>query len=126
MANYNSLMAINLLGNPIQCNISDDQLRKAICSLLPKLAFLNKQAANPQKAREMGGDAVAKAVLSRRDSRRKSVKRVAPGSSSSSVRRSGGGGVAAAPKSRQRSRSRSHHHQSAVKDKTLLGNNVGK
>ncbi|KAJ6335515.1 hypothetical protein OIU78_012195 [Salix suchowensis] len=43
VANYNSLQALNLLGNPVQSNISDDQLRRAICGLLPKLVYLNKQ-----------------------------------------------------------------------------------
>ncbi|KAL0432695.1 UNVERIFIED_CONTAM: hypothetical protein Slati_2603800 [Sesamum latifolium] len=79
VANYNSLLALNLLGNPILSNLSDDQLRKTICSLLPKLAFLNKQPVNPQKARAIGGNAIAKAALgsssSGRNSRRKAVKR---------------------------------------------------
>ncbi|XP_011074191.1 uncharacterized protein LOC105158963 [Sesamum indicum] len=119
VANYNSLLALNLLGNPILSNISDDQLRKTICSLLPKLAFLNKQPVNPQKAREIGGNAIAKAVLgsssSGRISRRKAVKRVNQGSSSSpSVRRSSGS--AAQKSSRQRTRSGSRYH-SAAKDK---------
>ncbi|KAI3685996.1 hypothetical protein L1987_79665 [Smallanthus sonchifolius] len=38
VANYNSLQALNLLGNPIQSNINDDQIRKTLCGLLPKLA----------------------------------------------------------------------------------------
>ena len=33
VANYNSLQALNLLGNPVQSNISDDQLCKAVCRL---------------------------------------------------------------------------------------------
>ncbi|KAK7260104.1 hypothetical protein RIF29_25864 [Crotalaria pallida] len=41
VANYNSLQALNLLGNPIQSNISNDQLRKAVFGLLPKLVYLN-------------------------------------------------------------------------------------
>ncbi|CAL9132069.1 unnamed protein product [Musa textilis] len=32
VANYDSLLALNLLGNPIQTNIGDDQLRKACLS----------------------------------------------------------------------------------------------
>ncbi|KAL0392355.1 UNVERIFIED_CONTAM: hypothetical protein Sradi_2458300 [Sesamum radiatum] len=118
VANYNSLLALNLLGNPILSNISDDQLRKT-CSLLPKLAFLNKQPVNPQKARAIGGNAIAKAALgsssSGRNSRRKAVKRVNQGSSSSpSARRSSGS--AAQKSSRQRTRSGSRYH-SAAKDK---------
>ncbi|KAL0368834.1 UNVERIFIED_CONTAM: hypothetical protein Scaly_1102300 [Sesamum calycinum] len=119
VANYNSLLALNLLGNPILSNISDDQLRKTTCSLLPKLAFLNKQPVNPQKARAIGGNAIAKAALgsssSGRNSRRKAVKRVNQGSSSSpSARRSSGS--AAQKSSRQRTRSGSRYH-SAAKDK---------
>ncbi|KAK8572389.1 hypothetical protein V6N13_047988 [Hibiscus sabdariffa] len=62
-ANYNSLLALNLLGNPIQSNASDDQLRKAISSLLPKLMYLNKQPIKPQRGREAVADSVAKAAL---------------------------------------------------------------
>ncbi|KAI3465147.1 hypothetical protein Pfo_021810 [Paulownia fortunei] len=111
VANYNSLIAVNLLGNPIQSNISDDQLRKTVCSLLPKLALLNKQPINPQKAREIRADANAKAALgnSSWNTRRKAVKRVvSQGSSSSySVRRSS---VSAAQKIKQRLKIRSHRH----------------
>ncbi|KAI5384086.1 hypothetical protein KIW84_071197 [Lathyrus oleraceus] len=63
VANYNSLQALNLLGNPIQSNIGDEQLRKAVCGLLPKLVYLNKDVVKPQRAREMLTDSVAKAVL---------------------------------------------------------------
>ncbi|KAL0366396.1 UNVERIFIED_CONTAM: hypothetical protein Sradi_3529700 [Sesamum radiatum] len=79
VANYNSLLALNLLGNPILSNISDDQLRKTICSLLPKLAFLNKQPVNPQKAREIGGNAIAKAALGSSSSSRNTRKRQSRG-----------------------------------------------
>lgn len=117
VANYNSLIAVNLLGNPIQSNISDDLLRKTLCSLLPKLALLNKQPINPQKAREIRADANAKAALgnSSWNTRRKAVKKGATqGSSSShSVRRSS---VGTAQKIKQRSKTRSHHHPT-LKDK---------
>lgn len=106
VANYNSLLALNLLGNPIQINISDDQLRKAACSLLPKLAFLNKQPINSQKAREVGTEAVAKAALgsSTRGTHRRSTRKVSTGaSSSSSVHRSS---ASVSQKSRHRLRSR--------------------
>ncbi|CBI19168.3 unnamed protein product, partial [Vitis vinifera] len=83
VANYNSLLALNLLGNPIQSNISDDQIRKAVGSLLPKLAYLNKQPIKPQRAREVATDSVAKAALgySGQSSRRRAVKRVSQGGS---------------------------------------------
>lgn len=97
VANHNSLIAVNLLGNPIQSNISDDQLRKTLCSLLPKLALLNKQPINTQKARELRVDANAKAVLgsSSWNTRRKAVKR---------------GTTQGSSRSKRRSKNRSHHH----------------
>ncbi|PIN10450.1 U2-associated snRNP A' protein [Handroanthus impetiginosus] len=117
VANYNTLIAVNLLGNPIQSNINDEQLRKTVCSLLPKLALLNKQPVNHQKAREILSDANAKAALgsSSWSARRKAAKRaVNHGTSSSrSVRRSS---VNAAQKTKQRSKNRSRHHP-ALKDK---------
>ncbi|XP_010535434.1 PREDICTED: uncharacterized protein LOC104810738 [Tarenaya hassleriana] len=63
VANYNSLVALNLLGNPIQSNIGEDQLRKAACGLLPKLVYLNKQSVKPHRAREVITDSVARAAL---------------------------------------------------------------
>ncbi|CAL9101705.1 unnamed protein product [Musa textilis] len=56
VANYSSLLALNLLGNPIQSNIGDDQLRKAVCGLLPHVTFLNKQPIKPLRAREAATD----------------------------------------------------------------------
>lgn len=99
VANYNSLIAVNLLGNPIQSNISDDLLRKTLCSLLPKLALLNKEPINTQKARELRVDANAKAALgsNSRNTRRRAVKR-------------GTTPVGTSQKSKHRSKSRSHHH----------------
>ncbi|KAH1253320.1 Protein phosphatase 1 regulatory subunit pprA [Glycine max] len=92
VANYNSLQALNLLGNPIQSNISDDQLRKAVCGLLPKLVYLNKQSIKTQRGREILTDSVAKAALgnSSRTSYRRALKKGGGhgGSSSSSVHRS--------------------------------------
>ncbi|CAL1390322.1 unnamed protein product [Linum trigynum] len=103
VANYSSLQALNLLGNPIQTNIGDDQLRKAVYDLLPKLKYLNKQSIKPQRARELATDSVARAALgsssSRGFHRRRSTRRAtdSAGSSSSPVGRrsmatSGGGG----------------------------------
>ncbi|KAF4351414.1 hypothetical protein F8388_001034 [Cannabis sativa] len=84
VANYNSLQAMNLLGNPIQNNISEDQLRKAVCGLLPKLVYLNKQPMKPQRAREVLTDSVAKAALGNGgyNSRRKAAKKISQGGSS--------------------------------------------
>ncbi|XP_076907807.1 uncharacterized protein LOC143564405 [Bidens hawaiensis] len=85
VANYNSLQALNLLGNPIQTNLNEDQIRKTLCGLLPKLAYLNKQPVNPQKAREVAKEAVAKAALGSGNlsARRRSAKRIGSGGSGS-------------------------------------------
>ncbi|XP_007018753.2 PREDICTED: uncharacterized protein LOC18592143 [Theobroma cacao] len=112
VANFNSLQALNLLGNPVQSNISDDQLRKAICSLLSKLTYLNKQPIKPQRAREVLTDSVAKAALGSGswNSRRKAAKRASQGASTStSVHRSS---VATGQRSKNKSKSRSRHHVS--------------
>lgn len=42
-ANYSSLQAINLEGNPAQKNVGDAQLKKYLQGLLPRLAHYNKQ-----------------------------------------------------------------------------------
>ncbi|XP_050205499.1 uncharacterized protein LOC126655376 [Mercurialis annua] len=109
VANYNSLKALNLLGNPIQSNISDDQLRKALCGLLPKLVYLNKQPIKPQRAREVLTDSVAKAALgtsSGLSSRRRVVKRASIGGSTSfNAHRNS---VVAKPKSKIRSKGQTH------------------
>lgn len=86
VANYNSLLALNLLGNPIQSNIGDDQLRKTVSSLLPHLTYLNKQPIKPQRAREAITDSVARAALGNGtwNSRRKASRRATQGSTSRS------------------------------------------
>ncbi|KAJ4950449.1 hypothetical protein NE237_027281 [Protea cynaroides] len=53
VANYHSLVALNLLGNPLQSNIGEDQLRKTVSGILPELAYLNKQPIKTQRAREV-------------------------------------------------------------------------
>ncbi|KAF0911206.1 hypothetical protein E2562_007976 [Oryza meyeriana var. granulata] len=63
VANYNSLRALDLVGNPVQTNIGDDALRKAVMGLLSRLEYLNKQPVRPQRAREAAKDSVAKAAL---------------------------------------------------------------
>ncbi|XP_077213538.1 uncharacterized protein LOC143848471 isoform X2 [Tasmannia lanceolata] len=102
VANYHSLLALNLLGNPIQSHISEDQLRKAVSSLLPQLAYLNKQPIKPQRGREMVKDSVAKAALGHSgwNSMRKVSKRVSHGSTSVKGRSTEGAAL------------KSHHHKS--------------
>ena len=41
-ANYNSFLALNLLGNPVHTNVGEEKLRKSISSLIPRLAYFNK------------------------------------------------------------------------------------
>ncbi|XP_020593240.1 uncharacterized protein LOC110033557 [Phalaenopsis equestris] len=84
VANYNSLLALNLLGNPILSNIGDDQLRKAVLNLLPHVTYLNKQHIKPDKVREVVSDRVTKAALgdAAGSSKRKLTKRLSKGSGS--------------------------------------------
>lgn len=42
-ANYNSLQAISLEGNPAQKNVGDEQLKKYVQGLLPRLTYYNRQ-----------------------------------------------------------------------------------
>ncbi|OUZ99633.1 Leucine-rich repeat [Macleaya cordata] len=114
VANYNSLLALNLLGNPIQSNIGDDQLRKVISGILPQLAYLNKQPIKQQRTREVAMDSVAKAALGNNGwtSRRKQSKRVSQGASSSLVKsksRVGGG-----QKNKHKSKNSIHHSYSPL------------
>ncbi|XP_020680327.1 uncharacterized protein LOC110097982 [Dendrobium catenatum] len=93
VANYNSLLALNLLGNPIQTNIGEDQLRKAVLSLLPHVTYLNKQLIKPHKVREVVTKSVTKAALGdvARSSRRKLTRRLSQGSGSATKSRVGEG-----------------------------------
>ncbi|KAA8526454.1 hypothetical protein F0562_008343 [Nyssa sinensis] len=43
-ANYNSLQAISLEGNPAQKNVGDEQLKKYLQGLLPHMAYFNRQS----------------------------------------------------------------------------------
>ncbi|CAM0957080.1 unnamed protein product [Alopecurus aequalis] len=92
VANYHSLLALNLVGNPVQTNVGDDALRKTVTGLLPQIAYLNKQPVKPQRAREVTTDSVARAALggAGRAGRRRASRRLSqsPGSSSSSRSRS--------------------------------------
>lgn len=108
VANYNSLQALNLLGNPIQSNLSEEQLRKAICGLLTKLVYLNKQPIKPQRAREVLTDSVARAALGTGSGSniRRAARRGSGGSSASSSYRSS---VGSKQRTRTKAKSRSHY-----------------
>lgn len=85
-ANYSSLLALNLLGNPVHTNVGDEPIRKSLLSLLPHLAYLNKQPIKTVSAREAAVDSVARAALGNggRHSRNKLSRR---GNSASSSHR---------------------------------------
>ncbi|WCJ44449.1 Outer arm dynein light chain 1 protein [Euphorbia peplus] len=110
VANYSSLQALNLLGNPIQSNISEEQLRKSVCGLLTKLVYLNKQPIKPQRAREVLTDSVAKAALGTgySSSARRGARRGSSGGSSVSfsVHRGSVGGVKQRTNGRSKTRTR--------------------
>ncbi|CAL0303930.1 unnamed protein product [Lupinus luteus] len=59
-ANYNSLQAINLEGNPAQKNVGDEQLKKYLQGLLPHLVYYNRQ---PTKARTWKDEADRSVLL---------------------------------------------------------------
>lgn len=103
VANYNSLQALNLLGNAIQRNIGDEQLNKAVSGLLPKLVYLNKQPIKAKRAmREILTDNVAKAALGNSKKRSYVKRSVSQGGSSSS--RGHRSSASVAPNSRIRRR----------------------
>lgn len=49
-ANYNSLQAISLEGNPAQKNVGEEQLKKYLQGLLPHLVYLNRQSIKAKDA----------------------------------------------------------------------------
>ena len=62
-ANYNSLQAINLLGNPLHGNLGEEPLRKLITGIAPHVVYLNRQAMKAVSARDATVDSVARAAL---------------------------------------------------------------
>lgn len=52
-ANYGSLQAINLEGNPAQRNVGDEYLKKYLLSLLPNLVYYNKHAIKSKGTKEI-------------------------------------------------------------------------
>lgn len=59
-ANYNSLQAISLEGNPAQKNVGDDQLKKHLLGLLPHLVYYNR---HPVKSSKETGDRLVRLPL---------------------------------------------------------------
>lgn len=52
-ANYGSLQAINLEGNPAQRNVGDEQLKKYLLNLLPSLVYYNKHSIKASGTKEI-------------------------------------------------------------------------
>lgn len=77
-ANYGSLLALNLLGNPVMINLGEDQMRKLVTTLTPHVTYLNKQPIKAISVREAVLDSVARAALgtSQRNSKSSGTKAV--------------------------------------------------
>ncbi|CAN6288341.1 unnamed protein product [Urochloa humidicola] len=113
VANYHSLLALNLVGNPVQANVGDDALRRAVTGLLPNLAYLNKQPVKPQRSAREATDTVARAALAggsgsaARSLRKKQAsRRLAQSPRSAPLARGRGGGDGSV---RSRSKGSRHH-----------------
>jgi hypothetical protein len=111
VANYHSLQALNLVGNPVQANVGDDALRRTVTGLLPNLAYLNKQPVKPQRsAREVATDSVARAALGGSGSggrslrKKRASRRLAQSPRSTSLTRGRGGGGEGSVRSRSKGR----------------------
>uniref|UniRef100_A0A0D9WUM6 Uncharacterized protein n=1 Tax=Leersia perrieri TaxID=77586 RepID=A0A0D9WUM6_9ORYZ len=86
-ANYNSLEAVNLDGNPAQKNVGDEHLKKYLLGLLPNLAVYNKHPVRASGSKEVSDRHTRKISSSHRSDRsarsdRKSSRMVAGTSSS--------------------------------------------
>lgn len=57
-ANYSSLQAISLEGNPAQKNVGDEQLKKYLHGLLPQLAYYNRQSIKVSTLKDAGDRSV--------------------------------------------------------------------
>ncbi|KAG0478183.1 hypothetical protein HPP92_012902 [Vanilla planifolia] len=112
VANYNSLLALNLVGNPLQNNLGDEQMRKAVLSLLPNIAYLNKLPIRQQRAREVMLSSLTKAALGDdgRSLRRRPTKRAVQSLGPSAKSKLGEGSS-----KNLRSKNRKHQHSSQRK-----------
>ncbi|MQL68164.1 hypothetical protein Taro_000381 [Colocasia esculenta] len=63
-ANYASLQAINLEGNPAQRNVGEEQLKRYILGLLPRLVYFNKQIIKSSSSKELS-DRASRSVTPR-------------------------------------------------------------
>ncbi|KAL5731128.1 hypothetical protein ACHQM5_003886 [Ranunculus cassubicifolius] len=73
-ANYSSLQAINLEGNPAQRNVGDEHLKKYLQSILPHLGYFNKQSIRASgSSKEVAADRSARSAIAMAD--RKTVRK---------------------------------------------------
>ncbi|KAH7287722.1 hypothetical protein KP509_32G070800 [Ceratopteris richardii] len=88
-ANYGSLLALNLLGNPILTNFSEDQIRKLVTALTPNVTYLNRHPIKAVSVREAALDNVARAALgtSQRHAKSSKTGRTTPAVSTSTVKK---------------------------------------
>ncbi|KAF8409395.1 hypothetical protein HHK36_005470 [Tetracentron sinense] len=61
-ANYSSLQAISLEGNPAQRNVGDEQLKKHLQGLVPHLAYFNRQPIKVSTLKEVADRPVRSAI----------------------------------------------------------------
>lgn len=107
-ANYSSLLALNLLGNPVQINLGEEQLRKLVMRITPHVTYLNRQPIKPVSAREAVVDSVARAALG-------TSQRSSKASSSRAQRRVAGQSVS------QKNKTPSHHAKDVEKRRKSAG-----
>ncbi|CAN1843946.1 Protein phosphatase 1 regulatory subunit 7 [Linum perenne] len=71
-ANYSSLQAISLEGNPAQKNVGDEQLKKHLQGLLPHLVYFNRQATKAGTIKDTADRAVRLGISSHKSVRKAS------------------------------------------------------
>lgn len=117
-ANYNSLLAINLEGNPCQKNVGDEQIKKYLQSLLPHLVYYNRQPFKANGLKDGGDRAVRLGMNSQQFDRSLRVDRKSTRKGPSSTRRSSAvsspklskGKQAQLPPIRTKTSTQSRHH----------------
>ncbi|GJP71236.1 hypothetical protein CLOP_g2090 [Closterium sp. NIES-67] len=139
-ANYASLRALNLAGNPIHVNLGDDAFKRYLIGLLPQLLYLNQRPiktpssrdalSDPLKARGAGAPQLHHGHSSRSASRTAGTstsRHRTGGSSSSGLRKaaaggasgsSGGGGTGSGHHRAHHGTSSGAHHSSRTRTAT--------
>nr|XP_043639028.1 uncharacterized protein LOC122610100 [Erigeron canadensis] len=84
-ANYNSLQAVSLEGNPAQKNIGDEQLKKFLLGLLPHLAYYNRQSLKTGAIKDSADRAARLGIAAHQIDRRSESKKSTHGRKSQAV-----------------------------------------